>query len=599
MAFKKRNDDTHCKVYRYGALKPTGNFDLVKEQLKLAHDYYNGLVGLERARRQRWYDILGEDAAVAKARAAVIEADNAVVEALRALKDKRCETGTRRPDKALAKAVTLARNILRRAYKEQRRSTHKAKKTLKDKLDASNERSNTEMKKARAEAIKFGLYWGTEAVTKNALPNKGPPPKFRRWGRGGVIAAQKQIDNKDKYIYQIIDVKDWRSRKPGKILRLRIGSTGAGNLTPIWAEIPFLQHRPLPEDGMVKWVKVTARRIGTRMEWAVHFTVELPGRLGKVERRNRDAVRGRTIAFDLGWRRTDRGLRVAYGTDSRGKSYEILIPKWLTDGWGVMESLRSIRDRIFDDIRGKLVAWRKGRDDLPEWLVEGLKFSSHWKGQHRLISLLRFWQDNRFEKDADIIGTIEMWKVKDTHLYNWERYQERRCLHQRRELYRHWAKWLASEYSVVVFENLDITELKREPGIEEEEDGMVGLHMKGAPGDLRFTVEQAFLNERKKAIRVEHKGSTETCAKCGEVALSLNKGIEATCSECGVVIDRDCNASRILLSRARGGVVRRKPGALAMPEGEWYQRLMAEPRKVTEGKERKARLEKEQSRSVA
>lgn len=583
MAHKKRNEDTHNKVYRYGARPPSVNLDRVRNQLKLATDYYNSLVENERARRQRWHDILGEDPKVAEARTAAETANDKVEEAFRILKDARCETGKRRPDHKLAQTVATEKRKRRRAWAAQKKAEAKAQKTLKDKLRASDDAAKVAKKALRAEFSDAGLYWGTYLITEDALPIGGPPPKFRRRDGTGSIAAQCQITAKDENVYQLHDVPDWRSRRPGKILKIRIGSMNKageivkGGSVPLWAEIPLLYHRPIPEGATVKWVRVVLRKVGTREEWSVCFTVELPGKVGRVEKKA--TCSGRVIAFDLGWRKTDRGLRVAYGTGSNGRSYELLLPLWLVEGWEVSRRLRSIRDRMFDDIRDRLSAWRRGRD-LPEWLEERLRFSSRWKGQVRLITLLRFWEDNRFEGDASIIAEIQVWRAEDTHLYNWERHQERRCLHQRRELYRHWGKWVALNYDAVAFEDLDLSALKEKPGIEEDQDGVVGLHMKGAAGELRTAIEQACIAEGKRALRVEHKGSSGTCAACGEVAMDITARLKATCEACGKEADRDCNASRILLSRARGDMPRKIPGVLAVPKEAWYQRLMAVPRRV-------------------
>lgn len=106
------------------------------------------------------------------------------------------------------------------------------------------------------------------------------------------------------------------------------------------------------------------------------------------------------------------------------------------------------------------------------------------------------------------------------------------------------AKQLVNEYQVIVFEDLDIEEMK---------DGNYRSMNKSiadvAWGRFIELTEAKAKEASRRVIKVNPRGTTQECSGCGKIVpKDLSVRIH-NCSYCGLVLDRDVNAAKNVLAR--------------------------------------------------
>jgi putative transposase len=116
----------------------------------------------------------------------------------------------------------------------------------------------------------------------------------------------------------------------------------------------------------------------------------------------------------------------------------------------------------------------------------------------------------------------------------------RRVRNQRSDLAHKISAFLSKEYSTIVFEDLNISNMVRN-------HRLASAIMDASWGNLRRLA--AYKAERRggRVILVNPKGTSQKCSRCGEmVAKELSERIH-DCRGCGLVVDRDVNAARNIL----------------------------------------------------
>ena len=124
----------------------------------------------------------------------------------------------------------------------------------------------------------------------------------------------------------------------------------------------------------------------------------------------------------------------------------------------------------------------------------------------------------------------------------------------RRDLFFKLGALLAKEYDILILEDLDVKGL-----IRRGEAGMRRLRLHdSAFSELRRILEWEFVKQGRAVLAVPSYNSSRECFLCGEVnhGLTLEDRV-FRCPFCGFTVDRDLNASLVLLKRAcRVGVTR-------------------------------------------
>lgn len=611
--------ESRCYVYGLPG-DPVQGVPIVDQQIAGAHRYRNQLVEIERDRRAAVREVLGQFADTGGAERRLAEIDVAARGVAQEITLARSSTRSRSEGAALrarlrdlrAEAKTLRAEI--RAAKTAVRASPETIAAL----AAVEERAHARSLAARAAC---GVYWGTYLLVEDDAQRarKSPtPPEFVRWhdtgrwqatdqdpvwladGRvsvqvqGGISVDDLMTGADTRVRVAPVPPAAWMPETPRgerrrlcrTTLYLRVASDGRA---PVWAAWPMIMHRPLPVGAVIK--RVTVSRVALdcrRWRWAMQFTIDAPTT-------SLHRARGHGVcAINLGWRATDRGMRVAYIVGDDGYHKEVVlppdVPKRLTDAAGI----RSVRDKRLDTMRADLTAWLGQQAEIPPWLVERASHVGQWRSPDRFRGLAMAWRNRRFPGDAVGYELIEAWRYRDEHLSRYENGVVRGAIGRRREEYRRLAADLVRRYDHVVVEGTDYSELQRSPAVESERVEVRAVKWQqraAAPSQLRLALASAF---GPRLVKVASDGITATCFLCGH-AETWNHAttIDHTCGTCGSVWDQDMNAARNLLQRgierlravAGGDAVR----AFKPRESAWSRRKREKAEKAAECCRRGAR----------
>jgi len=544
------------RVYEYGLLDPVVNAQIVEDQLRAAHRYRNLLVEIERERRTRVREILSSHADAAPlaedvARLTVeLEQAQAKIKQVRAVSRRRSETTD---DRMAVRDVTTRLKAAREQLKIVKAAVAQDP-SCQEALAQAEQRCHDRRIEERA---RCGVFWGTYLLIEEDVDRarKGKmDPKFVRFTGEGRVSVQLQGGlewggiAEDTRI-QIRDAPDPRQgRRAGtrKWLRLRVGSTGRD---PIWAEWPLILHRPLPEGAVIKRATVTRwRRDCRRWEWRLQLILDVSRCVGTKPRGTEGAC-----ALNLGWAKTERGLRVGFVVGSDGERTEIVLPGSILDRLDKANAIRAQRDQNLDVMKPLLAAWIAAHP-LPEVLHAKIEHLHAWRSADRFFGLARLWRQHRFDGDTEGYELLESWRYRDEHLQRYEAGMRRGALGHRREVYRLVGAALSRRYRMLIVDDTDLRTFQRSPAPESDRvefDAVKRSQHVAAPSDLRMQLANAFGEDG--VAELSAVDVTRRCHAC----LTLNdwdrasSGREHACVGCQQVWDQDVNACLNLLREWR------------------------------------------------
>lgn len=619
------------KVYEYGLRHPTKNQDEVLRQIRQSARYYNQLVEIERARRgairdlerASCPDLAAVEGAIAE-HEGLIETARRTHRAVKAETRKAVDTGAR--DTALA-ALYAAIKTLRSRAGELRKSV-RGTAEYRDRVAEIDAAAGTKVRDARA---RCEVYWGTyllieaavDAAKKAPAKPRGPRPAtpwhllphFKRFDGEGSIGVQLQgglavadVLGEGDTRFQIIPQPDApaptsnRQRlRPRMIARVRIGSIGRA---PVWAEFPFLMHRPLPDGGTIKWARVALDQREGRRRWFLQITVDAPDPVP-------DAGRRGVVAVDLGWRKVDGGIRAAYWVDDGGRQGSLVLPDSIEARMSKAEAIRSSRDALLDEVKADLLAALgasgvvgtggasgtvggsgAGGDGatstggvlsrLSPANRERVRTMHAWRSPGRFVAMLRAMESDRVSGDEDIVARLDAYWRRDLHLWRYERGLAREAMGHRRDVYRVFAAKLATEYGAIAVEKWDMRDTaERDEDGDETYAGARRRRVVVAPYELRQCIEHAASSRGTEIVRVDAAYTTIRSHASGAPTVDdPAESIELRYAD-GLVIDQDENAARRILASAVA--VRESAGPLASTtaakpkrKSRWSKRHAAE-----------------------
>jgi hypothetical protein len=472
------------RVYRYGCLPPTDNLEVVRAQLRVAHDYRNDLIAIERGRR--W---------------ALRQVDS-----------------TPDVDEAVAIVRVSTKNSRKEAIVNLRNARHGAREAASEELARIKSLDETIRRDARAlTSCYWGSYLGIEAAHQQArqAPLYGDDgitpsdPHFIRWrgerevnshvgllpgsGEGQIgVQLQKGLATRDalactdmRVRLEILPLPPGASRRMQRrrhaILSIRVGSDGRD---PVWARVPLLYHRAIPDAAQWKWVRVSLRHEGRHERWSCEITVD--DRSTPARDLDRD-LEG-AVAVEWEWSpREDGSIRVARWADSFGQTGEEVVPARIAVGIRKTDGHRAVRDIVANEMRPSLqrmiLDTCRTLDKLaPRWLMEAAATLHLWKSLGRLHSLHRRWHAEASTIAPAALAKLDEWVRRDRHLWDYESGMRGQTLAQRRDHYRCIARRWASRYRIALLSDQD---LSREARF-------------GAESEVRFT---AGVSEFRSALR--------------------------------------------------------------------------------------------------
>lgn len=569
MAFGRRSGP--AMQYLYGADVPLEGLEEFDTQLRLANEYRNRLIEIELERRRRVEQLLSkhQDAELADEVQRLATRLEELRQAIR-LERQRARSRKVANTEELEREAKEVRAQLREArqrLREMRRAViHDP--VVKDELHRIDLWARDEARKARHEFSKEkGLYWGTYMIIEQAVDRARRskyPPRLKKYTGEGSIAIQIQhgmpwediFNGKDTRI-QVAPVppEAWlekgrcrRAKMCRTIARIRIGTNP--DRTPKWLEIPFWMHRPMPAGAKVKWVRVQRRRQGLRWKYSLLFTIELPSE------RLLEPAPPLACGIDVGWRKVQGGLRVAYVVGEDGFEDEVLIPESWLEAMDKVSRLRSHKDRHFNEMKEHLLKWLQDHPDIPEWLLEDTATLAQWRSPLRMVELLEKWSERRFAGDEEIFERLSAWRKQDRHLYQWQADLRAKLLRHRREIYRIFAKRIAERYRYVCIERMNL----RQAASLGEAESPTNLpapvryyRTVAAVSLLRQCLENALRKRGGQLVIVDPKNSTQECHVCGHLnTFDASAYVIYRCKRCGSLWDQDRNAAINILRRSTG-----------------------------------------------
>jgi Putative transposase DNA-binding domain len=537
------------RVYKYGTvpsrIAPVIGEAAAEEQLRLANRLWNTLVAIDRARVERYKLIMFDEGQERidglKQRIAAIRDE---------FKSRRAVARKRKIDTSdLKESMDRARQELGNLI-EQRKATSDARHEAKqEELKALTERTKHRIKRARQAAASMGLFWGTynDIVQRADVGRKAGELQFRRFTGDGTLTAQimggalpKQCFDGEHTFFQTERVPGQRWTRA----RMRIGSD---ERNPIWLDLPVIFHRPIPPTSMIKSVSMTSRA----GKWFLNVTVT---------ESDPQPVLGKPHAgLDIGYRLRPEGIRVAYWTDDAGERGELIVPTVDIERLKKVDSLRSICDRMRDEILPYFSVWLSRMALSDEWRRE-TQAIAQWRSSDRIARLIRWWADNRLPGDEGMYAAAREWRKQYLHLANWWRNQETGTRARIRERYRIFACHFAKRYSAVHIEDFDLREVQKNPAPESEESKGYADRQRQmvSPSEFRGALINACKREGVAIHKQPSAYTTRSCNVCGKIEEWDQAGeLVHTCA-CGETWDQDYNAAINLLKmgRASGGALR-------------------------------------------
>jgi hypothetical protein len=553
-------------TYKFGIQPPTLNANLVRDQIRRGHNYQNKLIEIEIYRREEERKIksnLGDvptcEETFSKAEARLTAIDKKIKAANAKARSKVSVSIEDKQEKLNAKAE----------FKTAKESLKLARRNLKDdpSLKVAREKLNEDINfcisidRKSESAPWYGTYMLIEGAfdktRKMPLYDGIKPnnPRFRVFTGEGRVGIQQFQPNEPiskviglsptSTMVQIVPMppppprKDGKIRKVGKkdlrMLRLRIG-TVKGKITPIWAEFPMIYHRPIPIGSVIQVVQVSCNKIANRERWTASITVN-------DNQEVKAAINNSAVGIDLGWRELPEGMRMAKWHGSDGQTGEIVIPTIILSALRKADEIDSGRDLDFDRAKVLLKSYLNSSNNLPDWLKgwKKIDYIDKWRSQARLVSLLRFWKENRFAGDEEIVNWLEYWRYHDFHLWEYSRSLDTKARGHRNEKYRIEAAQLAEKYDVLIFENLRLDNMAR--------GKIAGSNRQlTAPSEFRLACKNAARTRNKLYKEVPAQNTTKLHAKCGALN-DIGSAMEYFCSGCDTELDRDENAAINVLNR--------------------------------------------------
>lgn len=553
------NKSLPTKVYKYG-VKETNNNDAIIDQIKKAHDYRNKLVEIERNRRDKFKEavkqlfpqLIDMEAAIKQLENKFEEIQTKINQIKKETKSKIIKDNSLLNEReCVKKELKLKRDLFRKENK----SCYENEK-VKEKSKSIDKEFKEKTKNAYKEFTKLGLYHGTANLIPETVKRSGKPPRFKKWNGGyGRVSVQTQKKDKstgrrggvsvneayvENTLFYIKIVKEFKKHKYA-IAYMRIGSD---KRKPVWLEIKFKMHRPMPENAKIQRVNLQREKIGS------HNKLTLQIILSK-NKWDKQETNDNVIGLDLGWRQLqDNSVRAAYYSGLGGDNNQIVIPSRIYDRNRKINDLQSIRDNNFNSTIKLLKLWMNGKE-LPEWFVEDTKTIDKWESQNRLAFLVIKWRNNRFVGDEIIFLELEKWRRQDKHLWDWKSHQTKSIINWREDFYRKWAFKLRKKYSIFCVEDTDWAKLAKS---SKEKDVSVKNRNLASVGKLLTIIEQY----ADRIIKVPSPNTSKKCNVCGKICKLNHKVVDEVCEHCGAEWDRDHNGSLNILQSGIDVIAREK-----------------------------------------
>lgn len=576
--------------------------DLVRQQLRLAHNLREDLVSLQLAYDEDIKQIWSSYPGVATGEAQVAAAEEHAAAATAAVKTARIATRGKRVDPALTQQLRDSRATLKVARQLRRDAIAQVKDAA-----AQRRRDRADQLAANQKALyrhycqQGELYWATfnnlldqhkTAVRRVQQQRaRGRPATLRhhRFDGTGTIAVQLQrradmpprtpavlADPAGRYrnVLQVpwIDPDHWAcmsradQRRAGRItVRMRCGSI---NGQPQRIDLPVQAHRWLPPSADITGAKLTVSRVSADLRARLSITARIPSEV-VTDRSDRPAV-----AIHLGWLATDAGTVVAHWRANQplaippalahvivpiadGLSGRIVAPGSIAARLRRHAETASVRDLALEGIRGKVHDWLREHGPRPHPTRPDEQVTAadvaQWRSPARFAALALAWRDSGIE----IAEPLEAWRRADRLLWQQQGHGRSRALGCRDDLWRQVAHALVTQCGRIVVDDTNVSDLTR-GALERSElptDRQREIDRRrdhAAPGTLRRSIIAAATRDGVPVTVVPAAGLSRIHASCGHENPTDSRYQKRLieCGGCGRTYDPDLSATVLMLARA-------------------------------------------------
>ncbi len=586
-----------ARIYKYGLGKniegPEKRLpDQVFEQFRLQNRFWNALVEIEKAHAVKYDELrTGADARLGAIQERIDGLSESLKDIQAGIKAQRRKARKVVPtDVATRKQIADIKDQVQALKAERKELRERIKDMIRPQAEALNTQRLQESNDKRREFAALGLYWcnynavlnSMETSRKHVLRKRalGLPAdfRFRPFTGQGRLTVQLMHAPSFKDILEGLNTqlqlgpvsKDaWTSPDRAERRRLartrgriRVGSQGFQGREPIWFEFPVVLHRPVPVEGKVKKAQVTRRKVGLDWVWELDLTVVLPEDQPDVQP-EQPRNTPRCVGLNLGWRKTDEGLRVAAWVDSDGKQGVFRLDVGYVATQDRLDGLKSVLDKNRDQIKARLLDWGKQREHLPQWL--DLQKVSVVKSHQYFLHLADTWANNRQETDQEVFEDLAQWRKRFVHIYSWSSNLSRKMQYRRREDFRLFAKKLTETYTHVFLEEFNLAWSRKK---KDAEDTPLALQRAShnwakvaSPGAFRQELQHFCNKAGSLYILGKPDKATQTCPECkNKIEKDVSARIMVTCDACSAEYDQDIGAATNVLRKGMGEYFSKQKG---------------------------------------
>lgn len=550
----KRHDDLKTTiVYAYGCLEPLNWDDEISEHAWLQNKLWNRLVEIDRAHNERYRQAILQDQTVAELEAQLTTLLDQKEQVYRTKKEirKASRSLARIETKPLdSQLKTLQATIAERraALKIERARARTVLQPILDTIESSRrEAVNTARKESQ-------LWWGNYNAVIDSYETarvrarkEGRDLRFHRFDGGCRFTVQVQGGAQPEELMgghyqpvrlQMLTRQAWceatgrgyeaarhytdtkRERRQYAILQFTVftGKDDNGAAYRRYLDMPIILHRPLPLNGVIKYVSVCRKRIGIQFRWQATFTVQ-------TERPPVEHSSTAVAGINFGWKKVGDGLRVATVADTDGHVEHLVLPTRFMDRINYTQELSSQLDTALNGIAPVIAALPE--EGMPEPLIE------HWQVYKKakkpyasaLARIAAVWREHPHYEPA-ALAQLEIWRKLNKRLTIERAFLRRRLLADRENLYRCVSKRWAHAYAVVLIDDMDLRQAAR---VERGDGQDPELHA------------QARLQRTLAAVSSLREWITKQAAKTGTRIEKQAAPVTIICHQCGRQHKRESN----------------------------------------------------------
>lgn len=297
-------------------------------------------------------------------------------------------------------------------------------------------------------------------------------------------------------------------------------------------------HRQIPENSIVKQVRVLMRRFGQNMrtpikrtskttKWEMNIFVEIPPEAE--ERRTGIAEKGKMV-LELGWRKLGDLLRIGVYKDESGKYRQIIFPEKIASSIQKSQELQQKKDEELNKLR-KLM---KGKINIQS-------------GISKYFEAAEIIEDNKLKGKIKI--GLDRWK--------WYSYLINNAHHKASGYRKIWYYELAHEFfrnnNTVIIKEMDLKKLS-----QPKKDGEQGKIITDAQrlaqkyralaaiGEFKGIIKAVACKYNAEVIEVPGENTTLQHFECGHIQVNLKpeerQQLYIKCQKCGERYDQDENS---------------------------------------------------------